>query len=162
MIALRTPGVPQQAHLLPASALRMRAPSTSNTPRLHTEGAIATELLRTLAPTVLIDTLVAIFAYRVAEVIGLLKALRALADHLSNISEPCLQPACLVIVRAWLLKNGRRRRRRLRRLKSLLFWMFLLCLRRVYRCCRTRLLLCRCLYYLLLQCFQGLLRCLLC
>ena len=161
MIALRTPGVPQQAHLLATSALRMRAPSTSNTPRLHTEGAIATELLRTLAPTVLIDTLVAIFAYRVAEVIGLLKALRALADHLSNISEPCLQPACLVIVRAWLLKNGRRRRR-LRRLKSLLFWMFLLCLRRVYRCCRTRLLLCRCLYYLLLQCFQGLLRCLLC
>ena len=81
----------------------MRAPSTSNSPRLHTEGAIASEGLRALTPAVLVDTLIAIFAHGVAEVIGLLEALGALTDHLSYVSEPCLEPACLVIVRTcWL------------------------------------------------------------
>ena len=99
MIALRTPRIPQQAHLLAPSALCMRAPSASNPPWLHAERAIAPERLRALAPAVLVDTLVAIFTHGVAEVICFLEALRALAHHLSNISEPCLQPACLVIVR---------------------------------------------------------------
>ena len=147
MIALRTPWVPQQAHLLAPSALCMRAPSTPMSPRLHTKSAVAPEGLRALAPAILIDTLIAILAHRIAQVVSLLKTVRALANHLSDISESCLQPACFVTARTYRLLNRRRGNR-------MLIWMFLLCLRWFYQSCWTRLFLKR-----RLKCFQGLFRC---
>jgi len=112
----------------------VRAPSAADRLGLLTEGAVAVEAVRALAPAVLADSLEAILALGIAEIVGELKTWAACAHHLTHISVASLEPAGLrAHTKDWLrslVVNGFRfglaghlRNRKLRHLWWLCLWL---------------------------------------
>jgi len=95
VIAFRAFGIPQKAPLFTTLAHLLRTPASSRCLWLLAESSIALEISWAVAPAKFIDSLEFIFAERIAEIVGFLKSRAALTDHLPNISESGLKPACV-------------------------------------------------------------------
>ena len=107
VIPLGTLFVPMNAPLFAVLALLCSAIPATKGFRLLAKSTVASETFRTVAPTVFNHAFIAFLTNWVAQVVGLLVALAALADHLADVSESRLQPARLLLIDHLLWNFGR-------------------------------------------------------